>query len=65
MAQPSPLERRAAKAGESGRSPEPEASGQAPMDKFRTLARRLLSVHREEVAEMEAKHREKAAEPKS
>lgn len=55
---------RDAKAGGSGSVPEPEASGSAPMDKFRTLARRLMAVSREDVANVETKRQQKARNPK-
>ena len=53
MAQ-SPPERENAKIGAGGSSPGSEASGQDPMNRFRMLTKRLLSVSREEIVEREA-----------
>ena len=57
MARP-PLPERTAKAAGSG--PEPEANRPTPMDRFRSLAQRLVSVSRADIAEKEAKEREEA-----
>ncbi len=52
----SPLpERRTGRTGGNESVPEPEVAGRAPMDRFRALTKRLLSVSREEVTQAEAK----------
>ena len=59
MAQPPRPERESAKAGAGGSSPGSEASNHTPVGKFRALTKRLLSVPREEVAELEASRRKR------
>ena len=61
MMQPFRPRRDTARAEGNKSIPEPEASGQVAMDKFRSLAQRLLSVSRAEVAEAEAEHIKKAS----